>query len=251
MPPATLKRRSLASRRGCTRNGFAGVPGQLFGGVVALLVLACLVSGLAIYAPHVRALAFGEVRRDRGRRVMQRDLHNAIGAVVLGWLLVVTITGALLATTALLYDSFRTGELRAISTRQGRMETTTPVDVDRVVAAASAASPSSATRYIVYPDTDYSSPGTYTVFLYGTRRYDERLFDVGVVDARDGHVAALNHVPLALAAVAIAQPLHFGTFGGLILRLVWLAATWAVMFVTANGAWLWWHRRRLRQEAEI
>ena len=76
------------------------------------------------------------------------------------------------------------------------------------------------------------------------------MFDVGIVDAQNGHVEALHRVPLALAAVAIAQPLHFGTFGGLILRLVWLSATWAVMSVTANGVWLWWHRRRLHRQVE-
>jgi uncharacterized iron-regulated membrane protein len=72
---------------------FLGPLGEVIGALVALLVFISLLSGLVVYAPYVRRIAFGVLRRGRGPRLLQLDLHNFIGSVVLGWLLVVTITG--------------------------------------------------------------------------------------------------------------------------------------------------------------
>ena len=50
---------------------FAGLPGKLFLGVMGLLLVAAIVSGVVLYAPFMRKLDFGTVRRDRSaaRRV--------------------------------------------------------------------------------------------------------------------------------------------------------------------------------------
>ena len=218
---------------------FAGFWGELFGGAIALLVLICLISGIAIYAPYVRAIAFGFIRRDRGPRVLQRDLHTSLGAIALGWAIVVTSTGVLLATSTLLFGAYRVGELKAMSSRVSAIPTGTPVDIDLVVRASEAASPTSLARYIVYPGTDYSSDATFTIFLYGTKRYNERVFDVGIVEAASGRVVAIQPLPKILSLIVISEPLHFGDYGGLPLKLVWLAATWATLYITLNGAWLW------------
>jgi len=69
-----------------TRNGSMGPLGEVFGALIALLVLISLVSGVVIYAPYVRNIAFGVLRRGAGPRLLQLDLHNFFGAVVLGWL---------------------------------------------------------------------------------------------------------------------------------------------------------------------
>src|SRR5262245_60472130 len=58
-----------------------------------LLVAASRISGLVIYAPYMKKVAYGVIRRGRGARLTQLDLHNVIGAVVLGWALVVSGTG--------------------------------------------------------------------------------------------------------------------------------------------------------------
>ena len=78
-----------------------GLPGELFGAVVALLVLISLLSGVVVYAPYMRRILFGVIRRGRGARLTQIDLHNYIGALMLGWGLVVSATGVLLGTGSL------------------------------------------------------------------------------------------------------------------------------------------------------
>ena len=73
---------------------FAGLPGNLFLGFMGLLFVASIVSG-ALYAPFMRKLTFGTVRRDKAPRAKWLDLHNLLGVVTLAWVLVVGATGVI------------------------------------------------------------------------------------------------------------------------------------------------------------
>lgn len=217
-------------------------PGQIFGGAIALLVLVSLLSGVAIHAPYVRRLAFGTARRGRGTRILQLDLHNFIGVVVLGWVSVVTVTGLLLAAAAILLPVWQNTELREMAGQDVTPATTT-VSPDMVAEAAARAMPDRQLRFMTFPGTEFSTPRHYTVGMYGAQRYNERLFEVVLVDAGTGAVTAARPLPWYLQAVLVSEPLHFGDYGGLPLQLLWLASSWGALFITGNGAWLWWRRR--------
>lgn len=68
---------------------YAGLPGTLFLGAMGLLLAASLLSGVVLYAPFTRRLAFGTVRRSHAARTRWLDLHNLLGIVTLVWLTVV------------------------------------------------------------------------------------------------------------------------------------------------------------------
>src|SRR5262245_66193393 len=53
---------------------FAGLPGKLFLGLMGLLMVVAVASGIVLYAPFMRKLEFGTVRRDRSARVKWLDL---------------------------------------------------------------------------------------------------------------------------------------------------------------------------------
>jgi len=101
-------------------------------------------------------------------------------------------------------------------------------------------------RSVIYPHTEFSTPRHYTLLLSGSEGLDQRMFGVVIVDAQTGAVALLPKLPVYLKAITISEPLHFGDYGGLPLKLLWTACTWLTLFITANGAWLWWDRRRPR-----
>jgi uncharacterized iron-regulated membrane protein len=232
---------------------FLGPVGELIGALIALLVLLSLLSGLVVYVPYVRRIALGIVRRDRGARVLQIDLHNLIGAVVLGWALVVTVTGFLLGFATLatgLWQASGLKDLRAQAAALAPVDTRRPpVDVDRVFAAArKSADPGWDVVTAIFPGTEFSTPRHYTVLLVG-EGIDERLFRVAAIDAATGEVSASVGMPAYIKAITLAEPLHFGDYGGLALKLLWTACTWLTLFITANGAWLWWDRRRRRRHA--
>ncbi|WP_414902137.1 PepSY-associated TM helix domain-containing protein [Sphingomonas flavalba] len=226
---------------------FLGPTGELVGAVIALLVLLSLFSGIVVYAPHARRVAFGAVRKGRGPRLLQLDLHNFIGAVVLGWALVVTLTGFLLGFGTLATGLWAQGQLTRAQALYGGAPVDArapPVNADAAYRAAlSAAPPGWHVSSIIWPGTDYSTARHYTV-LVGGSGLDRRLVRAVLVDAESGAAAAAAELPWYLKAITLSEPLHFGDYGGLPLKLLWTACTWLTLFITGNGAWLWWNRRR-------
>lgn len=230
---------------------FLGLVGELIGALVALLVLLSLLSGLVVYAPYVRRIAFGVLRRGRGRRLLQLDLHNFIGAVVMGWALVVTITGLLLGFGTLATGIWQFNELagfRAQAATQAPVDVLQPpVGLDAAIhAALSTAEPGWRVTTAIFPGTDFSTSRHYTVLLSGSEGIDQRLFRAALIDAVSGEVAAQRELPAYLKAIVLSQPLHFGDYAGLPLKILWTLCTWLTLFITVNGAWLWWDRRRRR-----
>ncbi len=232
---------------------FLGMPGELIGALIALLVLVSLLSGVVVYWPHVKKVAFGLLRRGRGPRLRQLDLHNTIGAVVLGWAFAVSLTGFLLgfgtlATGMWSYSAF--ADLRGPQAGATVDARRPPVDADTAIAAVAARMPAGwHVASLIFPDTDYSTPHHYTALALGPSGLEERLYRVGLVDASSGEVARLAEMPGYMKAIVLSQPLHFGDYGGLPLKILWTLCTWLTLFITANGAWLWWDRRRARRKS--
>jgi len=230
---------------------FLGVPGELIGALIALLVLLSILSGLVVYWPHAKKVAFGVLRRGRGPRLTQLDLHNFIGAVVLGWAFTVSLTGFLLGFGTLatgLWQYTALSELRAQQVGVAVNARHPPVGIDAVVAAVERAAPAGwRVTTVLFPDTEYSTPRHYTVLVNATEGLEKRMFRAGLVDAGSGELVALVDMPGYVKAIVLSQPLHFGDYGGLPLKILWTVCTWLTLFITANGAWLWWDRRRARR----
>jgi uncharacterized iron-regulated membrane protein len=230
---------------------FLGLPGQLAGGLVALLVTICLISGGVVYGPYIRGLAFGAIRRGRGEAVRQRDLHNLIGVATLGWTLVVSVTGIALALGGVGLLAWQGTELqrlvRAHASAPAAGGDAPSASLDAVRQAAEAARPGWRTTLLIAPDTVLSTDRHYTVLLAGPAGLQKRLFEIALVDARDARVAEVTRLPWYLTAVRLSQPLHFGDYGSWPLKILWCALSWAALFITGNGAWLWWTRKRLRR----
>lgn len=74
---------------------FADLPGKLFLGLMGLLLVVAIVSGVVLYAPFMRKLDFGTVRRECTPRIKWLDLHNLLGIVTQVWALVVGFTGVI------------------------------------------------------------------------------------------------------------------------------------------------------------
>lgn len=234
---------------------FLGPMGELVGALIALLVLLSLLSGLVVYAPYVKRIAFGVLRRGRSSRLLQLDLHNFIGMVVLGWALVVTVSGFMLGFGTVGVGVWQATELTQVQQQYAHGEAVDalhpPVGIDHAWnAAVAAAGPGWHVVSAIWPGTSFSAPSHYTVLLGGAKGLRERLYRVALVNARTGTVDTVRELPWYLKAILISQPLHFGDYGGLPLKLLWTACAWLTLFITGNGAWLWWSRRRRKRRPE-
>jgi uncharacterized iron-regulated membrane protein len=231
---------------------FAGLPGMLFLGFMGLLFVVALVSGVVIYAPFMRKLDFGTVRKDKNSRVKWLDLHNLIGVVTLGWALVVGATGVintLAQPILMLWQSGQLAEMVAPYKDKPALEKFSSVQEAYDVALKAA--PHMKPTFIAFPETAFSSKHHYAVFMAGDTPLTSRLLTPALVDAETGKLTDMRAMPWYASALFLSQPLHFGDYGGMPLKIIWALLDIATIAVLGSGLYLWLGRRRSPLKARL
>jgi uncharacterized iron-regulated membrane protein len=183
---------------------FLGLPGMLFLGVMGLMLVAALVSGIVLYAPFMRRLPFGTVRASKSARTRWLDYHNLLGAVTLAWVLVVGVTGV-------------------VNTL---------------------ATPGMTLQFVAFPGSDYSTDHHYAVFFHGDTPLTTHMITPALIDARTGDLAAVAPMPWYVKTLSLSQPLHFGDYGGLGLKILWALLDLAAIVILISGLYLWLAKRK-------
>jgi len=203
---------------------FAGLPGTLFLGFMGLLLVVSLVSGAVLYGPFMRRLPFGAVRRRGAARTKWLDIHNLVGIVTLVWVLVVGATGVINALAIPIFGHWQSTQLAEMTAGQG-------------------AAPGTALSFMAFPGNDFAGPRHFVAFMQGTSAWSERLLRPVAVDARSAEVTATRELPWYVTALLVSQPLHFGDYGGLPLKVLWALLDVLAIVVLASGLYLWLARR--------
>jgi uncharacterized iron-regulated membrane protein len=236
---------------------FAGLPGKLFLGFMGLLMLVAIVSGVVLYAPFMRKLDFGTVRRARQPRLKWLDLHNLLGIVTLVWAFTVGATGMINTWADLIIKYWQHDQLSTLLAPYKGQPPVPPAERGSLQAALDAAlvaAPGNKLSFIAFPGTAFSSPHHNTVFLRGNTALTSRLLTPVLVDARNGTVTAKPDLPWYLTALLVSQPLHFGDYGGLPMQILWALLDIATIIVLGSGLYLWVKRgqpQSLAQEAGV
>lgn len=226
---------------------FAGQPGMLFLGLMGLLMLLALVSGVVLYAPFMRKLRFGEVRQARAQRVRWLDLHNLLGITVLVWAFVVGATGMINTWADQLIKYWQYDQLSSLlAPYQGQppLAEAQRSSLQTAFEVAQRAAPGMKLAFIAFPGTAFSSPHHNTFFLRGATPVTSKLLQPVLVDAQTSAITAAPALPWYLTALLVSQPLHFGDYGGLPMKIIWALLDVATLIVLASGLYLWVKRRR-------
>ena len=231
---------------------FLGIPGKLFLGGMGILFLLAIVSGVVVYAPFVRERSFGVVRRERGVRLKWLDLHNVLGVVISLWLLVVGATGVLNTGADLLLNLWQVRELSAMTAAYRGLPPAEKLgSFARAVETAEAAEPAKTFSFAAYPGTPFTSANHYAIFMRGHSALTARLVKPVLIDAQTGVLTDKRDLPWYLTSVLVSQPLHFGDYGGLPLKVIWALLDLLAIVVLASGVYLWWKRRRIPVEIDL
>ncbi|MEM1132122.1 MAG: PepSY-associated TM helix domain-containing protein [Pseudomonadota bacterium] len=190
------------------------------------------------------------IRTDKGRRILWGDAHKAAGLWSIWFFAVIIITGVWYLVE---FGYGVAGERLALDQpgiTAERVEQIGPIIRDRplddVVAAAQAAFPEQKISSINYPG---SATGVFTVQGYRVnpllRERANRVFldpvDLSVVKVqKDNDIAAMSYTN------EMADPLHFGTFGGLTTKLIWFVFGVFMTGLSVTGVWLTWRRLKSR-----
>lgn len=231
---------------------FAGLPGELFLGLMAILFATSLISGAVVYGPFMRKLNFGTVRKDKHPRVRWFDLHNLIGIATLLWALVVGLTGAMNTLSDPLFSLWRAQELpRLLAPYQGKPMPQHFSSVDAAVAEAQRALPGMKITSVTFPNPVDSSPRHYVIWTKGTTPVTSQLFTPALIDVETGQLTIAKGLPWYLRTLEVSRPLHFGDYGGLPLKILWAVFDIALIIVLISGLYLWLSRRKTAIEDEL
>ena len=104
--------------------------------------------------------------------------------------------------------------------------------------------------FIAFPGSFFTSKNHYAVFMRGDSPLTSRLLKPALIDVETGKLTDSRDLPWYVAALLLSQPLHFGDYGGLALKIVWALLDLITIAVLATGLYLWLKRRRSRVSVE-
>jgi uncharacterized iron-regulated membrane protein len=219
---------------------FLGQPGILFMGAMGFLFMIAIVSGLVLYWPFTRRLSFATVRKQKSRRIVWLDWHNLLGVVTVVWALVVGGTGVLNTLAQVMLNQWKSTELaEMVAASAGKPPSQHLASLDLVVANAVKAAPGMEIGFIAFPGTAFSSSHHYAAFMRGDTVLTSRTLKPILLDGETGAFADARELPLYLKALQVSQPLHFGDYGGMPLKIIWALLDVLTIIVLGSGLYLW------------
>lgn len=234
---------------------FAGLPGKLFLGLMGVLLILAIVSGIVLYPAFMRKIDFGTIRHERSRVIRWLDMHNLLGAVSLCWALVVGATGVVNTWADLILKGWQQEQMTNLAA--GRVQRALAGDsnvsakallspAEFALRRAMKAEPDMRLSMMAWPGTLLSTKEHFAVILQGATPFTSHLKQALLVDPRTGEVLRAGNRPWYVTLFQLSIPLHFGDYGGLPLKALWAALDCLTIIVLGSGLYLWLSRRKRR-----
>ena len=216
------------------------LPGMLFLGLMGFLFVIALISGLILYAPFMARLHFGEIRWQRNPRAKWTDYHNLIGIVTITWALVVSTTGIINTLTAPITEIWQANELDiGNAANSGSAYTGELASIDAALATARNAASNKFVQFIAFPGVAYSNDQDMAIFMQGETELTKSMLTIVLVNAKSGELEDVQDMPWYMKTLLYSQPLHFGDYGGLPMKIIWAIFDLALIFLLGTGLYLW------------
>ena len=116
---------------------------------------------------------------------------------------------------------------------------------NRLLDIAREAAPGMQPDFIAFPGTRFSSEHHYAVFMKGSTHLTSHLLTPVLIDASTLQVTAVAERPWYMDAMGMSQPLHFGDYGGMPMKILWATLDVLTIIVLGSGVYLWVVRRKV------
>jgi uncharacterized iron-regulated membrane protein len=227
-------------------NLLAGETGLKINGVAAGWLAVLCLTGAVIWFPgrgkFGRSLTIGW---GKGRWRVNWGLHNVAGLLVCVVLGAVAVTGIYFA----FYESFEEAVYTVSLTPKpvepksvSPPDVSVPVSIDALWNSAREGIPDGTPTSIYFPTNSDDAAAIYVRTPGDWSSYGS---SVVWLDARDGktlRVDDLRKQPLATRFLYAQSPIHFGTFGGLATRILWIPLGLSPGLLFLTGFLMWWRR---------
>jgi uncharacterized iron-regulated membrane protein len=145
-------------------------------------------------------------------------------------------------------DQWRASELASMVAPYARRPLSSHVaSLDEIVRNAITAAPGMEVAFIAFPGTPFSSTHHFAAFMRGDQPLTSRLLKPVLLDAETAEVADTRDLPFYLKALFVSQPLHFGDYGGMPLKIIWALLDAFTIVVIGSGVYLYvarWRKAR-------
>lgn len=228
-----------------------GIIGRYLVGIIGTLLLASLITGVLAHRRIIKD-AF-RLRWGGSKRLANADLHNRVGVWALPFHLIVSLTGSLLGLSGLIimilaYVAFQGDTEKAIAALLGpqAVEDARPAplaDVRPMIAYVQARSPGAVVASLDYDDV--GTKGQRVTVSVAAPGYLTRA-EAWTFDGAGKFIwkAGYTDGSVGMRINGMLTPLHYGTYGGIWLKLIYVLLGTGLCTVIASGANIWLARRR-------
>lgn len=242
-------------------NMFAGDAGHVIIGIAGAALVVITITGLWLWWPTLKRFAFGfQIRWRRPAFVLNYDLHRVFGILSLPLVFVIALTGAFLVFygvgSRIVHGLFLTtpeaaAAMQVVPSTAATRGLALPLSLDDAASRAAALLPGSraSSMYV-------SGPGGTSVKVW-LRAHGDTRPNVGSwhawIDRTNGTVTAAmlpQNTPVAAHADETwVIALHYGTYGGEVVRFIYFVGGLIPIALLVTGIVHWWLRRRRPQRA--
>ena len=219
--------------------------GELVVGITGLATALMCLTGAIVWWPGAGRIGTGFRYHPRARwKGKTFDLHKITGASFLVVIFIVAVTGAS-------YEFPKTYQRLAAlvaGTPSPRSAHSIPrpgyddVDLDEIYNAALRAIPGAELKILAWPKSP-DDPFAARMKLPGDwSQFGQQYVYIDSYTAQVIRVDLLRHLPVGLRIMKAIDPLHYGTFGGHVTRMLWVIGGFAIAGLSITGWLLWWNR---------
>lgn len=219
---------------------FADHAGVFIVGIFAVILCLLGLTGLWLYRDFWRN--FFKLRWRASARIFFSDLHKTIGITSVAFNLILGFTGAYWNLPDAI-GHFISGEAEEPTvTRHFYSDT---VSFDKLIAQATKKIPGFQPTYLSLPEDTNAD-----IVVYGAATSNPFRSDYGSFVSFDAQTGALKTATDIRQSGWWAQttdafyPLHFGSFGGLPVKILWCLGGLAPGLLAVSGSVIWWKRRQ-------
>ncbi|WP_084164330.1 PepSY-associated TM helix domain-containing protein [Rheinheimera texasensis] len=216
---------------------------------MSLLMLGALITGLIIYKRFWQSFTAPKLRLHQGKKTVLADLHRLAGVWSLWFLLLMSLTGLWYLIQAVLWHNdvefyYEAEQLSSLYVPAPAADGKVPdmIPLAQAVARAQQFLPELQPAFVMMPEhpRDY-----YRISGYGDSVwFDQYSYNVWI-NPWTGEVAD-SRVPAQMGGLetvmSVADPLHYGTIGGLWTKVIWFVFGLLVSGMAITGFMIWGSR---------